>query len=139
MNKNEFVIGKKVSITKSFDIEEVVNFSKLSKDDNPIHINEEYARQTTFGRPIVQGMLVSSLFGGIFGSIFPGNGSIYLGQEVKFIKPNFVNDSITASVELVDIRDDKPIYTFSTKCFNSDNKITIDGEAVIIYNKLNIK
>jgi len=126
-------LNDKVSITKIFSIEEIKNFAVASGDTNPIHLDEGYAEQTAFGKPIVQGMLVSSLFGGLLGSKLPGNGTIYLGQNLKFLKPNFVGDEVRAVIELTHIREDKPIYTFSTKCYNSKGELTIDGEAVIMY------
>ena len=126
-------LNDKVSITKIFSIEEIKNFAVASGDTNPIHLDEGYAEQTAFGKPIVQGMLVSSLFGGLLGSKLPGNGTIYLGQNLKFLKPNFRGDEVLAVIELTHIREDKPIYTFSTKCYNSKGELTIDGEAVIMY------
>ena len=78
-------------------------------------------------------MLVSGLFGGLLGSVLPGRGTIYLGQKLKFLKPNYVEDSVRAIIEIIYIRADKPIYTFSTKCYNSINELTIDGKAIIMY------
>lgn len=126
-------MGQKASVSKIFLPDEVRAFSISSMDSNPIHLDEEYASKTFFKRPIVHGMLVASLFGGLLGSELPGKGTIYLGQTLKFIKPNFVGEELTAMIEIIEVREDKPIYTFSTKCYNSQGEITIDGEAVIMY------
>lgn len=126
-------IKDKASITKKFTIDEIKNFLEYSGDTNPVHFDQKYAEKTKFGKPIVQGMLAASLFGGLLGSELPGNGTIYLGQKLKFLKPNFVGEEITAEIELINIREDKPIYTFSTKCFNTKGELTIDGEAVVMF------
>lgn len=126
-------IGTKEQLKKTFSIQEVKSFANTSLDTNPVHLDDFYAQKMSFKKPIVQGMLVASLFGGILGSKLPGNGTIYLGQDLKFIKPTFVGEEVTACIELIKIRDDKPIFTFETKCYNSKGELTIDGIAVIKY------
>ena len=129
----QLVLGQKATVKKIFTHEEVKAFANSSQDANPIHLDKEYAAKTFFKKPIVHGMFVASLFGGMLGSELPGNGTIYLGQNLKFIKPNYVGEELTAIIEIINIRGDKPIYTFSTKCYNSKGELTIDGEAVIMY------
>jgi len=129
----ELKIGQKATAKKTFGSKEVKAFAVSSKDANPVHTNAEYAARTVFEKPIVHGMLVASLFGGLLGSELPGVGTIYLGQNTKFLKPNFVGEELTATIEIIAIREDKPIYTFSTKCFNSKKELTIEGEAVVMY------
>lgn len=127
-------VGDSAEITKAFLAEDVLKFASMSGDKNPIHFDSEYAATTIFKKTIVQGVLVSSLFGGLLGSILPGSGTIYLGQDLKFLAPTFVGDSVRAIIEITSIRKDKPIYTLSTKCYNSEGVLTIDGKAVILYN-----
>lgn len=129
----KITIGQKATIKKTFTHKEVSGFADLSQDANPIHLDKGYAAKTFFEKPIVHGMLVASLFGGLLGSELPGKGTIYLGQNLKFLKPNFVGEELTASIEIISKREDKPIYTLSTKCYNSTDELTIDGEAVIMY------
>lgn len=126
-------VGDSAEITKTFSSIEVEKFAKLSCDSNPVHLDNSYAEKTVFKRTIVHGMLVSGLFGGLLGSVLPGRGTIYLGQELKFLKPNYVEETIQAKIEIKHIRADKPIYTFSTKCYNSKGELTIDGKAIIMY------
>ncbi len=126
-------IGQKTQIVKAFTPSEVNAFAESCVDGNPVHTDPEYAARTSFEKPIVHGMLVASLFSGLLGSELPGRGTIYLGQDLKFRKPNFVGEELTAIIELTNIRDDKPIFTFSTTCFNAQNEITIEGEAVVMY------
>lgn len=124
-------VGDKASLSRVFTREEVIQFAGLSMDRNPIHLDEEFAAASIFGGPIVHGMLVASLFSGLIGVELPGEGSIYLGQSLSFKGPVPVGQEVTASVEIVKIRADKPIVTLRTVCVNSDGQVVIEGEAVI--------
>lgn len=132
MNKQTYVIGQSARKTKVFSHEEVLFYCQnISGDNNPIHTDATYAAHTVFKRCIVPGIMVTSLFGGILGSTLPGNGTIQLGQTAKFIKPVYVNEEVEAIIKIVDIREDKPIITFSTQLFNMNCELLIDGEAVV--------
>ena len=126
-------IGDKVSVSKAFSKEEVIQFADISGDHNPIHLDQEYAEASIFGQPIVHGMLVSSLFSGLIGEQLPGQGSIYLGQNLSFKAPVPIGEIVTASVEVVSLREDKPIVTLRTSCLDSTGKLVIEGEAVVMY------
>jgi len=127
-------LGQTATISKIFTQDDVLAFSHLSLDFNPIHLDPEFAKNTVYGESIVHGMLVSSLFSALLGSHLPGKGTIYLGQDIKFIKPIFLNRKVTASVEVFSIREDKPIITLNTICKNNEGEIAISGHAVVMYN-----
>jgi len=134
MNLNEKIkLGDRAEISRSFTDKDVDAFATLSLDKNPIHLDHEYAMTTTFGKRIVHGMLVSSLFSALLANKLPGNGAIYLGQNLSFIAPCFLNEQVTASVEVIGVREDKPIYTLKTLCVNSKNELLIKGEAVVLF------
>lgn len=124
-------VGDRASLSKTFTEHDVEQFAKLSLDDNPVHLDQEYAESTVFGQRIVHGMLVSSLFSGLVGGKLPGHGSVYLAQNLSFKAPVFINEKVEASVEIVKIREDKPIVTLRTLCEKSDGTIAIEGEAVL--------
>jgi acyl dehydratase len=132
-------IGDTVSIKKSFSQEEVLAYAKSSHDTNPVHFNVEYAAKTIFKKPIVQGLFVSSLFGGLLGSKLPGKGTIHLGQTLQFLKPVYVNEEVEASIRIISIRSDKPVITFKATCIKENGEIAITGEAVVIYRGENFK
>jgi len=129
--KTDMKLGAIATVTKTFNEADVVAFSELSLDTNPIHLNDEFAKNSLFGQKIVHGILVASLFSGLLGTQLPGEGSIYLGQNLKFTAPVYINDEITAHVEVINIRVDKPIVTLRTYCTNQKGQIVIDGEAVM--------
>lgn len=127
----KFKVGDKATLSKAFTEDEVRQFSRISLDDNPIHLNREYAEKTVFGQRIVHGILVASLLSGLMGGRFPGHGTVYLGQTLTFKAPVYIDEEVTASVEIVKIREDKPIVTLRTRCIKSDGTIALEGEAVV--------
>lgn len=126
-------VGDKASVSRKFSREDVLSFSGFSGDSNPIHFDEDYASKSIFKKCIVQGPMVSSLIGGILGSELPGNGTIYLSQFAKFLKPVYIDDEVTATVEVISVRKDKPIVTLRTWVSNSKDECVLDGEAVILF------
>lgn len=121
------------TIEKTLDKQTVEAFASVSEDNNPIHLDEDFAKTTQFERPIVHGMLASSLISGLLASKVPGAGSIYLGQSLKFVRPIFVGETVTAKVEVTSVRDDKPIAVISTQVLNANGEVAVDGEATVMY------
>ena len=127
-------VGDRVSLSKAFTEDEVFRFAEISTDKNPLHLDKDFGRESIFGERIVHGMLVASLFSGLIGMELPGEGSIYLGQSLTFKAPVAIGEEVTASVEIIRIRDDKPIVTLRTVCVNSGGTLVIEGEAVVKVN-----
>lgn len=125
-------IGVSASRTKTFTDEDVRAFAHISGDDNSIHLDEAYAAQSPFKQRIVHGMLTASLISAVLGCDLPGLGTIYLGQDVKFKAPVYIGDTVTATVELIQYREDKRIATFKTICVKQDGTLVIEGQAVVI-------
>lgn len=130
MNKELFV-GKSASTSKTFTINDVEEFADLSNDKNPVHLDEEFAKPSIFGQRVVHRMLVASLFSGLLGDKLPGQGTIYLGQTLSFTAPVPIGEEVIASVEIINIRKDKPIITLRTLCLDSKGQTVIDGEAIV--------
>ena len=128
---NTLKVGDKAVLSRSFTEEEVFQFANISTDKNPLHLDKDFGGASVFGQRIVHGMLVASLFSGLIGMKLPGKGSIYLGQNLTFKAPVAIDDQVTASIEIINIREDKPIITLRTVCINSDGTVVIEGEAVV--------
>ena len=128
-----FEVGQTASLTKAFGAAEVEAFAEMTGDRNPVHLDPEYARQTRFGMPIVHGMLVSGLISAVTGTRLPGPGTIYLHQDLDFRRPVYVGDSITAVVKVTHSRRAKSILTLDTRCYNQQNKVVVEGEAVVLF------
>jgi len=132
---DKIIIGKEIEFSKSFSKQNVLDFSRISEDNNPIHIDENYASESIFGNQVVHGVLLVSMFSKIFGTIYPGNGAIYLSQTSKFIKPAFIDHLIKARVTLIGFNDDKKQGVFLTECFKDSDILILTGEAKILFPK----
>ena len=130
---HDLYIGMQARTEKVFNQEEVIAYSKTSGDINPIHYDPKYASKTIFKYPIVQGLLVTSLFGGLLGTTIPGPGTIHLGQNVRFSKPIFVGEKVLAEIELIAKRDDKQILTFKSLIYKENGEVAITGEEVVMF------
>jgi len=128
----ELKLGISASRTKHITAQDIEAFARASGDMNPVHLDEAYAATTTFGRRIAHGMLTASLVSAVLGNDLPGPGTIYLSQELKFKAPVYLDDEITATVELVKYREDRHIATFRTTCTNQNGLLVLEGEAVVI-------
>ena len=131
MRIDELYVGQSSSLSKWFTLEDVKAFARLSQDNNPVHLDKEYAENSVFHQRIVLGFLTGSLLSAIIGTQLPGNGSIYLGQTLNFRKPVYHDQLITATVTVMEIRKDKPIVKLSTVCKNEQDEVVIDGEAIV--------
>lgn len=123
--------GASASRTKTFTDEDVRTFAHLTGDTNPVHLDADYAAITVFGQRIVHGMLTSALISAVLANDLPGPGTIYLGQNLKFKKPVFIGDTITATVTISQVRAERKIVTFETTCTNQNGEVVIEGEATV--------
>jgi 3-hydroxybutyryl-CoA dehydratase len=125
-------IGDTASLQKTVTEADVVGFAAISLDDNPVHLDEEYARTTRFGGRIAHGMLAASLVSAVLGTRLPGPGTIYLGQTLSFKGAVRIGDAITATVTVTKVREDKPIATLETVVTNQQGDVVLSGEAVVL-------
>jgi len=135
MNKIPYAslhVGDTAQKTRQYTEEDVIAFAKVSGDANPVHLDEAYAATTPFKTRIVHGMLVLSLFSTIFGNEIPGLGTIYVNQTVKFTKPVYFNDFITATVTLKEMIPDRGRVVFDCVATNQRNEVVLVGEAILI-------
>lgn len=118
-------VSEKITITDKM----VRDFSELSGDKNPIHLDDECSKNSIFGKRIVHGMLLSSFFSKIIATNYPGEGSIYLKQDLNFKNPCYINDEIEIVVELDKKENNK--YYLKTKIIRDDIEI-IEGNAIVL-------
>lgn len=128
----KYSIGMKASISKTITETDIILFSGISMDINSVHLSEEYAKNTIFNKRIAHGILVAGLISAVLGTKLPGEGSIYLGQTLEFLKPVYIGDTISAEVEIISIVENKSIYILKTICKNQKDEIVIKGEAKIL-------
>ena len=124
--------GDKASRTQTIGDEMIRAFAELTGDTNPVHLDDAYASTTRFGRRIAHGMIAAGLISATLANDLPGPGTVYLSQTLQFKGPVYPGDTITATVEVKSTRPDKPIVTLNTICTNQENKVVLEGEAVVL-------
>jgi 3-hydroxybutyryl-CoA dehydratase len=130
-----FQIGERASFTKTVTEADVTTFAGLIGDFNPIHIDAEYARKSRFGRRVAHGIFTAGLISAVLGNRLPGPGAIYLSQQIEFLAPVYIGDTITATVEVTSWRPDKRIITLKTDSYNQEDKQVVTGKAVLLVDR----
>ena len=135
-NYDDINVGDSASITKTVTQADVTLFAGLTGDFNPLHVNEEFAKKTQFGRRLVHGAFSSGLISAVIGMKLPGPGALYASQSVKFVKPVFFNDTVTARATVVEKFTKKDgqlkFLRIETNCYNQYNKLVTEGEALVV-------
>ena len=131
----EITVGETASITKMISEADIVNFAGIIGDFNPIHVNPEYAKTTMFGERIAHGMLTASFISTLVGCCLPGINALYLSQEVKFVRPVKIGDTITAQAEVLEKIEEKRRLVLKTVVVNQRGEIVIDGKATVMIMK----
>jgi 3-hydroxybutyryl-CoA dehydratase len=124
-------LGQSAKFSKTIAEADVYGFAGITGDFNPAHVDAEYAKDTFFKERIAHGMLTASLISTIIGTMLPGPGSIYMGQNVRFLAPVKFGDTITAVAEVVEIITEKKRIRLKTTCTNQDGTVVVDGEALV--------
>jgi 3-hydroxybutyryl-CoA dehydratase len=126
---DEMKVGDSAQITKTITEEIVNEFARVTGDTNPVHTNRAYAEKTIFKGRIAHGVYSLGIFSTILGNILPGYGTIYLSQEVKFLAPVRIGDTLVVRVEVIELLPEKNRAKFRTICTNQDGKVVVDGMA----------
>lgn len=125
-------IGDKFSTTREVTDEVIRKFAEVSGDYNPIHLDEEFAKTTRFGKRIAHGMLSGAFISAVLGHEFKERKIVYLSQTMKFTAPVYLGDTVTAAATITNIREDKGIVTLDTVCINQNGETLVKGEAVVM-------
>jgi 3-hydroxybutyryl-CoA dehydratase len=126
---HELKIGESAQISKKITESDIELFARATGDFNPVHLDQAYAEKTSFKGRIAHGLLSVGLLSTILGNTLPGHGTIYLSQEVKFLAPVRIGDTITAKVEVIELIPEKNRAKFRTTCTNQDGKEVVEGIA----------
>lgn len=123
-------IGDTAEVTKTFFKDDVDRFAALTGDYSRLHTDAEFAKKTPYGKPVVHGVLAASLISTVMGTKLPGEGTVFIEEQVRFLKPVFYGDMITAKVTFTACkeREDGYIGTFSGVCENQDHETVVWAE-----------
>lgn len=126
----EIKAGMIASYSQTITDADIKDFAGISGDKNPVHMDEVYAKESRFERRIAHGMLSSSFFSALFGTQLPGRGCVYVGQNLKFRKPVYIGDTVTATIEVTSVDFERRRVFFDTYCKVGKSKV-ITGTAEI--------
>ena len=124
-------VGQRAQRTRVVQPRDIELFTELTGDRNPLHYDDERAGASRFGGVIVQGGVTSGLLNAVIAEDLPGPGSVFLHVDWSFRAPVRPGDSITAEVEVLEVRSDKPISKLRTSITNQDGTVVLDGEALV--------
>ena len=127
---NEIVVGMKASYSQTITDSDIKSFAGISGDHNPVHIDSEYAAESRFGKRIAHGLMSAGFFSAIFGTKIPGPGCVYVSQTLSFLRPVYIDDTVTAEVEVKKVDQEKRRVFFDSTCKVRGKKV-ITGSAEI--------
>lgn len=129
---SKWEIGQTASMSKTISESDIYMFAGLTGDFNPAHVNAVEAQKNIFGERIAHGILVTGLISAVIGMKLPGEGTIYMEQDVRFLKPVMIGDTVTAEATIEEIVNDKKnIFKLKTIVKNQNNELVIDGFAIV--------
>jgi len=128
----KFKVGDSFSRSREVTDELVRAFAEVSGDHNPIHLDDEFAKTTRFGRRIAHGMLSGAFISGVLGYELSERKIVYLSQTMRFTAPVYIGDTVTTTSTVKSIREDKDIVTMDTVCANQNGETVVTGEAVLM-------
>lgn len=132
MDFSTLQVGQEYETTFTVTDEMVRTFAKITGDKNPIHLDEEYAKNTRFGKRICHGMLVASLISKVLGMDFPGPGTILVRQQLTYRAPVFVGETVKVHVRVIEKREEKKRVILQTNVLKMDGSVAIEGLAEVL-------
>jgi len=129
---DELSIGQKEKFSMKITNSLLNEFAKISGDENPLHLDENYAKSTNFGRRVCHGMLLASFFSRLIGMYLPGKNALYFSQNLNFQNPCFIDDEIIIEGEITEKINSTNMINISTKIFHKNEKCLVDGNAKVI-------
>jgi len=124
-------VGDEANLQVEITSEMIEQFAAISTDVNPIHLLDDFAKESIFKERIAHGMLICSFISSVLGTKLPGKNTIYLSQEVSFKAPVKINDTITVKVKVLTKRIDKRLLTLQTNVYNQNNLLVVEGSALV--------
>lgn len=129
---SELKVGDSAELSKTITEFDIYGFAGITMDFNPIHVDAEFAARTRFKKRIAHGMLSGGLISAVIGTALPGKNTIYLEQNLRFNAPVFIGDTLCARVTVTELLSEKQIAILTTKVFNQDGTMVVDGQATVM-------
>jgi len=123
-------VGGRAELSRTIHAEDILRFTEISGDRNPVHYDVEVAGRTRLGGIVVQGGVTSAVLNAVVAEKLPGPGTVFLETHWRFLAPCRPGDTITGQVEVTSVREDKPITTLDTRVVRGDGVVAIEGSAI---------
>jgi 3-hydroxybutyryl-CoA dehydratase len=133
VNEDRLRVGATATYSKTVTEEDVERFAAVTGDVNPVHLDEAFAQTTRFGKRIAHGMLTAGLISTVLGTRLPGLGAIYVSQSLRFLRPVFIGDTVTAIATIESYDRDRGRMKVATVCVNQGGQEVVTGEADLLY------
>ena len=130
-------VGQKITFSKTVTDEDLVAMAQVSGDTNPLHLEDGYAEKTRFGKRIAHGVLAASFISAAIGIVLPApdETAVYLSQNLRFMRPVFIGDTITAELEVTAVDQERRRVNLNTRCVNQNQEEIVTGDALVLLDK----
>ncbi len=122
-------VGQRASRTLTVTHEHVKKYAEITGDHNPLHFDEEFASATSFGKLVVHGGITAGMFNALVAEDLPGPGTVFMSQQLEYVAPVFVGDTIVGEVEVLEIHERKPVTRLRIEVRRADGEVVLKGEA----------
>ncbi len=128
MNPLGLEVGQRARRTKTVTARDVELYTEITGDRNPLHFDPEFAARTRFGRLVAQGGITAGMLNALVAMDLPGPGTVFISQSLRYLAPTYLGDTLTAEVEVLTVKPDKPVCQLKATITNQDGTVVLDGE-----------
>jgi acyl dehydratase len=121
-------VGQRARRTKTVTAQDVDLYADITGDRNPLHFDPEFAARTRFGRLVAQGGITAGMLNALVAMDLPGPGTVFMSQSLRYLAPTYLGDTLTAEVEVLALKPDKPVCQIKTTITNQDGTVVLEGE-----------
>jgi acyl dehydratase len=121
-------VGQRARRTKIVTARDVELYAEITEDRNPLHFDPEFAARTRFGRLVAQGGITAGMLNALVAMDLPGPGTVFMSQSLRYLAPTYLGDKLTAEVEILAVKPDKPVCQLKATVTNQDGAVVLEGE-----------
>jgi acyl dehydratase len=128
MNPLGLEVGQRARRSKTVTARDVELYTEITGDRNPLHFDPDFAARTRFGRLVAQGGITAGMLNALVAMDLPGPGTVFMSQSLRYLAPTYLGDTLTAEVEVLSVKPDKPVCQLKATITNQDGTVVLDGE-----------
>lgn len=128
MNPLGLEVGQRARRTKTVTARDVELYAEITEDRNPLHFDPGFAARTKFGRLVAQGGITAGMLNALVAMDLPGPGTVFMSQSLRYLAPTYLGDTLTAEVEVLTVKPDKPVCQLKATITNQDGTVVLEGE-----------